>query len=98
MKEYIQNILNEIDPDRNRSKMKLHTLVDANEENSTHKIATIYGGLNGYGDWTTYLFDIAALIHKIDKNKCDCWLLNLKSDPADDLFELKICIDEKGNF
>lgn len=94
MEEYIKKILNELDPDHNRSKMKLHTLVDANEENSTHKIATIYGGLNGWGDWIVYLLDISEFMHKLE-NEYDCWLLSLKNDPADDLFELKICIDEK---
>lgn len=97
MEKYIQNAINKIDPKGIKSRIRLHKIENAPEENSTHKIATIYGGLNGRGDWVVYLIDIAELIGRI-QNQYDCWLYSLQNDPPDDVFELKICIREKSNY
>ena len=50
-------------------------------------VVKIYGGLNGYGEWTNY-FDCLSDLLKLMQNEynSEMWLIKLDNDCLDDVF------------
>ena len=74
--------------DPKRSKMSFSNIVEL-KPNERYFVARIYGGLNGAGNWQTYLEDINKLLKDIEKNY-HCWVLQILNDCLDDVWTLEI--------
>lgn len=66
----------------------------AKVEESEHFVIHLYGGRNGSGQWNEYLVDLLSTINKLT-NESICafkrvWLISLKNDCADDVFDVYI--------
>lgn len=70
---------------------KVVTKLDETEE---HLVVHLYGGKNGSGEWNKYLVDLLSFINKLnDKNIGgfkEVWLISLKNDCPDDVFDVYI--------
>ena len=86
----LQTAINKYDNDK-RSKMSLGEY--GRDEYGTNVI-TIYGGLNGHGEWDNYFEDILSLYNDLSV-KYHVWLIDLENDCLDDLFVLKFGIRNK---
>jgi len=74
------------------SNLKLDFVAKVKE--GTHLVVHLYGGKNGSGEWNKYLVDLLSFINKLnDKNIGgfkEVWLISLKNDCADDVFDVYI--------
>ena len=52
----------------------------------THYIVTLYGGLNGRGDFFDYLSDVQHIVVQLD----NVWLIDWINDCLDDVWTLRI--------
>jgi hypothetical protein len=57
-------------------------------------ILKVYGGLNGWGEWTDYLEDITDLFDVLSE-KYLVWVVDLDVDCLDDTFELSIGVEDE---
>lgn len=66
----------------------------ANVEGSEHLVIHLYGGKNGSGQWNEYLVDLLSFINKLKEESIGgfkkVWLISLKNDCADDVFDVYI--------
>lgn len=53
-------------------------------------VALITGGLNGPGSWLDYMTCIRRLVDAMDFIANDVWLVDLKNDCADDVWDMRI--------
>lgn len=73
-------------------KVKLNYVENAEE--SEHLVVHLYGGKNGSGEWNKYLVDLLSFINKLNDKDIGgfkkVWLISLKNDCADDVFDVYI--------
>ena len=66
----------------------------AKVEGSEHFVIHLYGGKNGSGQWNEYLVDLLSFINKLKEESIGAfkrvWLISLKNDCADDVFDVYI--------
>ena len=66
----------------------------AKVEGSEHLVIHLYGGKNGSGKWNEYLVDLLSIINKLTDESIgtfkNVWLISLKNDCADDVFDVYI--------
>ena len=66
----------------------------AKVEESEHFVIHLYGGKNGSGQWNEYLVDLLSTINKLKDESIggfkEVWLISLKNDCADDVFDVYI--------
>lgn len=66
----------------------------AKVEGSEHLVIHLYGGKNGSGQWNEYLVDLLSFINKLKEESIGAfkrvWLISLKNDCADDVFDVYI--------
>ena len=66
----------------------------AKVEGSEHLVIHLYGGRNGCGEWNKYLVDLLSAINKLTDESIGAfkkvWLISLKNDCADDVFDVYI--------
>lgn len=66
----------------------------AKVEGSEHLVIHLYGGKNGSGQWNEYLVDLLSTINKLTNESIGAfkrvWLISLKNDCADDVFDVYI--------
>ena len=66
----------------------------AKVEGSEHLVIHLYGGRNGSGQWNEYLVDLLSTINKLKDKDIgtfkEVWLISLKNDCADDVFDVYI--------
>ena len=66
----------------------------AKVEESEHLVIHLYGGKNGSGQWNEYLVDLLSFINKLKEESIGgfkkVWLISLKNDCADDVFDVYI--------
>ena len=64
------------------------------EETEEHFSIHLYGGKNGSGQWNEYLVDLLSFINKLKEESIgtfkEVWLISLKNDCADDVFDVYI--------
>ena len=76
----------------NSSNLKLDFV--AKVEGSEHSVIHLYGGKNGSGQWNEYLVDLLSTFNKLKDESIGCfkevWLISLKNDCADDVFDVYI--------
>ena len=64
------------------------------EETEEHFSIHLYGGKNGSGQWNEYLVDLLSFINKLKEESIgafkNVWLISLKNDCADDVFDVYI--------
>lgn len=76
----------------NSSNLKLDFV--AKVEGSEHLVIHLYGGRNGSGQWNEYLVDLLSTINKLKDESIgtfkEVWLISLKNDCADDVFDVYI--------
>lgn len=76
----------------NSSNLKLDFV--AKVEGSEHLVIHLYGGKNGSGEWTEYLVDLLSTFNKLKDESIgtfkEVWLISLKNDCADDVFDVYI--------
>lgn len=93
----IEKLVNKYKSDKS-SKM---SLADYGRDEYGTNVITIYGGLNGGGEWDEYLEDILALYNDLSE-KYHVWIIDLDVDCLDDVWTLKFGIknqtdDDKNN-
>lgn len=57
---------------------------------------TLYGGLNGRGEWKNYLKDLANIFEEIEKQGYNVWVIKITNDCPDDVFNCLIGIGEQN--
>lgn len=57
-------------------------------------VAHLYGGNNGHSDWPAYLKDISLVVEGLSKDY-HVWLIELKNDCPDDVFDVYIGLSEE---
>lgn len=66
----------------------------AKVEGSKHLVIHLYGGKNGSGQWNEYLVDLLSTFNKLKDESIggfkEVWLISLKNDCADDVFDVYI--------
>ena len=66
----------------------------AKVEGSEHLVIHLYGGKNGSGQWNEYLVDLLSTFNKLKDESIGAfkkvWLISLKNDCADDVFDVYI--------
>ena len=66
----------------------------AKVEEAEHLVIHLYGGKNGSGKWNEYLVDLLSTINKLTDESIGAfkkvWLISLKNDCADDVFDVYI--------
>ena len=66
----------------------------AKVEESEHLVIHLYGGKNGSGKWNEYFVDLLSTINKLTNESIGAfkkvWLISLKNDCADDVFDVYI--------
>ena len=66
----------------------------AKVEESEHFVIHLYGGKNGSGQWNEYLVDLLSTFNKLKDESIggfkEVWLISLKNDCADDVFDVYI--------
>lgn len=66
----------------------------AKVEGSEHLVIHLYGGRNGSGQWNEYLVDLLSTFNKLKEESIGAfkrvWLISLKNDCADDVFDVYI--------
>lgn len=66
----------------------------AKVEESEHFVIHLYGGKNGSGQWNEYLVDLLSTFNKLKEESIgafkNVWLISLKYDCADDVFDVYI--------
>ena len=66
----------------------------AKVEVSEHLVIHLYGGKNGSGQWNEYLVDLLSTFNKLKDESIggfkEVWLISLKNDCADDVFDVYI--------
>lgn len=66
----------------------------AKVEKSEHFVIHLYGGKNGSGQWNEYLVDLLSTFNKLKEESIGAfksvWLISLKNDCADDVFDVYI--------
>lgn len=66
----------------------------AKVEKSEHFVIHLYGGKNGSGQWNEYLVDLLSTFNKLKEESIgafkNVWLISLKNDCADDVFDVYI--------
>ena len=66
----------------------------AKVEESEHLVIHLYGGKNGCGEWNEYLVDLLSTFNKLKDESIggfkEVWLISLKNDCADDVFDVYI--------
>lgn len=66
----------------------------AKVEGSEHLVIHLYGGKNGSGQWNEYLVDLLSTFNKLKDESIgafkNVWLISLKNDCADDVFDVYI--------
>ena len=66
----------------------------AKVEGSEHLVIHLYGGKNGSGQWNEYFVDLLSFINKLKEESIggfkEVWLISLKNDCADDVFDVYI--------
>lgn len=76
----------------NSSNLKLDFV--AKVEESEHFVIHLYGGKNGSGQWNEYLVDLLSTFNKLKDESIggfkEVWLISLKNDCADDVFDVYI--------
>ena len=74
------------------SNLKLDFVVKVEE--SEHLVIHLYGGKNGSGQWNEYFVDLLSFINKLKEESIggfkEVWLISLKNDCADDVFDVYI--------
>lgn len=80
----------------NISEMRLDFVAQVVGESSRREryVAQIFGGLNGKGNWNSYLIDISQFMGLLKKRFKRVYLLDLKNDCPDDVFTLRVCFGE----
>ena len=66
----------------------------AKVEGSEHLVVHLYGGRNGSGKWNEYFVDLLSTFNKLTDESIGAfkkvWLISLKNDCADDVFDVYI--------
>ena len=62
------------------------------ESSPARYILSIYGGLNGCGDWSTYLKDVEYVVSILSKRFRKVELYDWKNDVLDDVWDLKLVL------
>lgn len=66
----------------------------AKVEEGSHLVVHLNGGKNGCGEWNEYLVDLLSFINKLKDENIggfkEIWLISLKNDCADDVFDVYI--------
>lgn len=66
----------------------------AKVEEGSHLVVHLNGGKNGCGEWNKYLVDLLSFINKLKDESIggfkEIWLISLKNDCADDVFDVYI--------
>ena len=52
-------------------------------------IVTLYGGLNGWGDFRDYLYDLYELLDALDANNIEGYIVKFNIDALDDVFDVE---------
>ena len=86
----LEQIVNKYDNEK-RSRIRFHEY--GRDEYGTN-IITIYGGLNGCGEWDDYLEDILSLYNDLSE-KYHVWIVDLDVDCCDDVWTLLFGIRNK---
>lgn len=74
------------------SKVKLNYV--ENVEESEHLVVHLYGGRNGISEWNKYLIGLLSFIIRLKDESIGAfkkvWLISLKNDCPDDVFDVYI--------
>lgn len=73
--------------------LKFHDFV---EDHDNYVVAEFYGGINGLGNWANYLTAITEVVTILNSDY-KCWLVDLHNDCLDDVFYLKLGIQQNDN-
>ena len=89
-KSYIDPILDDLNSSY-QCNLKYNEIVEAHAEPDPYKyiVISIYGGLNGAGNWVEYMNCISDLLWQLSM-KYKCWVVDLVNDCLDDVFTLRI--------
>jgi hypothetical protein len=77
----IRQKIEQVIPDTDSS-ISIHEI----SKQGTHYIVTLYGGLNGRGDFFDYLSDVQHIVLQLD----NVWLIDWINDCLDDVWTLRI--------
>ena len=69
----------------NNSSISLRAMCRVKE--GSHYVCSVYGGLNGGGEWTNYLSDLKTIFEKLGH----AWLIEIENDCLDDLWSATFC-------
>ena len=69
----------------NNSGIKLRAICSVKE--GGHYVCSVYGGLNGRGEWVNYFSDLKTIFEKLGH----AWLIEIKNDWLDDLWSATFC-------
>jgi len=53
-------------------------------------VVDLYGGMNGWGEWKDYLYDLYELIDSLERNGVVAYIVNWEIDSFDDLFKVTL--------
>ena len=53
-------------------------------------IVTLFGGMNGWGEWIEYLDDFSRLLKGLHKNNISGYIVDINIDALDDVFSITI--------
>ena len=59
-------------------------------KHDSYAIITVYGGLNGWGAWDEYFYDLHLFIKALKKEFDDAWVVKITNDCLDDVFYMEI--------
>ena len=62
------------------------------ESNPARYILSIHGGLNGNGNWSTYLKDVEYVVSMLSERFRSVELYDWKNDVLDDVWDLKLVL------
>ena len=94
LEKEIKSFLKEINDSNTKLDFdKFERMVEDEDECSDSQmyyILSLYGGLNGRGQFLFYLEDVAKLVKKLMIRFDRIWLIEWKNDCPDDVFSLKL--------
>ena len=53
-------------------------------------VVTLYGGMNGWGDWIEYLKDFSNVLRRLEKKSVSGYIVDVDIDALDDVFKIEI--------
>lgn len=68
---------------------RLH-FAEFSEDKYANILVSLCGGMNGWGEWKDYLYDLYELISALNSRNIDAYITEFNIDTLDDLFKVTI--------